>query len=219
MKLSDVSVERPVFVTMMMLALVVLGYFSWTGLSVDMMPDVDFPFTVVQTVYPGASAESMETDVTKKIEDAVNQISGVRHITSQSREGYSLVVVEFSLEKDGMEATNDVREKIAGIRNDLPDDIEEPIVSQYDPTAQPIISIAISGKRTPKDITEIAKNRIKKRLESVKGVGAVDLIGGSEREILISLDPYRMESKQITTSASARGYSVGQPRDSRWTRG
>ncbi len=186
---------------MMMLALVVLGYFSWTGLSVDMMPDVDFPFTVVQTIYPGASAESMETDVSKKIEDAVNQISGVRHITSQSREGYSLVVVEFNLEKDGMEATNDVREKIAGIRNDLPDDIEEPIVSQYDPTAQPIISIAISGKRTPKDITEIAKNRIKKRLESVKGVGAVDLIGGSEREILISLDPYKMESKQITTSA------------------
>ncbi|MCM2272278.1 MAG: efflux RND transporter permease subunit, partial [candidate division Zixibacteria bacterium] len=201
MKLSDVSIQRPVFVTMMMLALVVLGYFSWTGLSVDMMPDVDFPFTVVQTIYPGASAESMETDVSKKIEDAVNQISGVRHIISQSREGYSLVVVEFNLEKDGMEATNDVREKIAGIRNDLPDDIEEPIVSQYDPTAQPIISIAISGKRTPKDITEIAKNRIKKRLESVKGVGAVNLIGGSEREILISLDPYKMESKQITTSA------------------
>ncbi|MBK7141664.1 MAG: efflux RND transporter permease subunit [bacterium] len=200
MKLSDVSVGRPVFVTMMMLALVVLGYFSYTGLSVDMMPDVDFPFTVVQTVYPGASAESMETDVTKKIEDAVNQISGVRHITSQSREGYSLVVVEFHLEKDGMEATNDVREKVAGVRNDLPDEIEEPIVSQYDPTAQPIISIAVSGKRTPKDITEIAKNRIKKRLESVQGVGAVDLIGGSEREILVALDPHRMESRGVTVA-------------------
>lgn len=200
MKLSDVSVARPVFVTMMMLALVVLGYFSYTGLSVDMMPDVDFPFTVVQTVYPGASAESMETDITKKIEDAVNQISGVRHITSQSREGYSLVIIEFRLEKDGMEATNDVREKIAGIRNELPDNIEEPIVSQYDPTAQPIISIAVSGKRTPKDITEIAKNRVKKRLESVQGVGAVELIGGSEREILVALDPHRMESRGVTVA-------------------
>jgi HAE1 family hydrophobic/amphiphilic exporter-1 len=185
---------------MMMLALVVVGYSSYTGLSVDEMPDVDFPYTVVQTIYSGASAESMETDVTKRIEDAVNQISGVRHITSQSREGYSLVIVEFQLEKDGMEATNDVREKIAGIRNDLPEEIDEPIVSQYDPTAAPIISISISGQRSPKDITEIAKNRIKKRLESVQGVGAVELIGGSEREILVALDPHRMESRGVTVA-------------------
>ncbi|MBI5266887.1 MAG: efflux RND transporter permease subunit [candidate division Zixibacteria bacterium] len=198
MKLSEVAINRPVFTTMMMLALLVMGLFSWSELSVEMFPKVDFPFVTVTTIYPGGSAETIETDVSKKIEDAANQISGVRNVYSQSREGYSLVFCEFNLEKDGFEASNEVREKVAQIRANLPDDIEEPVVSQYDPESEPIMSVAISGRRSLRDITEFTKNKIKKRLETISGVGSVNLVGGSEREIQVRLNPYKMEALGIT---------------------
>lgn len=198
MKLSEVSVKRPVFATMMILALLVVGMFSYIDLPVELMPEVDFPFVVVQTVFPGASAESVETDVSKKIEDVVNQISGVRHIDARSREGLSTVVIEFRLEKDGTVAAQDVREKISTVRQDLPDDIEEPIVTQFDNAAMPIMSLAIAGKRPLKDITEIAKLDIKPRLEVVPGVGSVELIGGFEREIRVAVNPERMEYYGVT---------------------
>jgi len=198
MKLSEVAIRRPVFTTMMMLALLVMGLFSWSELSVEMFPKIDFPFVTVTTIYPGGSAETIETDVSKKIEDAANQISGVRNIYSQSREGYSLVFVEFNLEKNGFEASNEVREKVAQIRSNLPDDIEEPVVSQYDPASEPMMSVAISGRRSLRDITEFVKNKIKKRLETISGVGSVNLVGGAEREIQVRLNPYKMEALGIT---------------------
>ncbi len=198
MKLSEVSIKRPVFATMMISALLVLGWFSYTDMPVELFPKIDFPFVVVQTVYPGSSAESIEIDVTKKIEDVVNEISGVRHIQSESREGYSLVVVEFELEVEGAIATQDVREKIATIRADLPEDIEEPIISQWDMDAQAIMSITIAGRRPPREVTQLVKDKIKPRLESISGVGSVRLIGGHEREIQILLNPEQMEAKQIT---------------------
>ncbi len=200
MKLSDVAISRPVFTTMMMGALLVLGAFAYMALSVEMFPKVDFPFVTVVTVFPGASAESVETDISKRIEDAVNQISGVRNIVSQSKEGYSLVFIEFQLEKNGFEASNEVREKVAGIRADLPDDVEEPVVSQYDPESEPIISLAISGQRSPREITTLAKDVIKKRLETISGVGSVQLVGGSEREIQVMVNPIAMESYGVTIS-------------------
>jgi hydrophobe/amphiphile efflux-1 (HAE1) family protein len=200
MKLSEVSIRRPVFATMIMGALVVMGLFSLQKLSVEMFPKVDFPYTTVVTIFKGASAETVETQVSKKIEDKVNEISGVRNIYSTSREGYSLVIVEFRLEKNSFEGTNEVREKVAGIRGDLPTDIDEPIISTFDPTSQPILSLAISGQRTPKEMTELAKNKIKKRLETIPGIGAVTLIGGSEREILIALNPEKMEAQSITVA-------------------
>lgn len=203
MKLSDVSIKRPVFATMMIGALLVLGMFSYNELSVEMFPEVDFPIVVVQTVYPGASAEAVETEVTKKIEEAINQISGVRHIESSSREGYSVQKVEFLLEVDGTIASQDVREKVAGIRASLPEDIEEPIVSQVDLNAQAIMSLALSGRRSPREITQLADDVIKPRLEPIPGVGQVQIIGGSDREIRILLDPDMME---------AYGVSVGNVR-------
>ena len=153
MKLAEISIKRPVFATMMIGALLVLGAFSYSELSVDLFPEIDFPITTIQTIYPGASAEAVETEVTKKIEDAVNEVSGIRHITSQSRESFSLVIIEFELERKGIEATQDVREKIAGIRADLPQDIEEPVVSQFNPTAQAVMSIAVSGQRPAREVT------------------------------------------------------------------
>ncbi len=209
MKLSEVAIKRPVFTVMMMGALLVMGLFSLTSLPVEEFPNIDFPFVVIQTVMKGASAESMENDVSKKIEDVVNQVSGVRSITSSSEEGYSLVFIEFELEKKSYEASNDVREKVAGIRGDLPDEIEEPIVSTYDPSSQPILYIAVSGQRTPKEITEFTKNFIKKRLETVSGVGSVQLIGGSEREINVFLHPDKMESYGITVDDVRNGVAAG----------
>lgn len=198
MKLSEISVKRPVFATMMIGALLVLGLFSYIELPVEMYPNIDFPFVVVQTIYPGASAEAVETEVTKKIEEVINQINGVRHIKSSSSEGFSLQVVEFLLEVDGTVASQDVREKVAGIRATLPENIEEPIVSQHDPTAKAVMSLALSGSRSPREITQLAKDVIKPRLEPISGVGAVQLIGGSDREIRIFLDPDMMEAYGVT---------------------
>ncbi|MBU8934663.1 MAG: efflux RND transporter permease subunit [candidate division Zixibacteria bacterium] len=198
MKLSEISVKRPVFATMMISALVVLGLFSYYQLSVDLFPDVDFPITVVQTIYPGAAAETVETEVSKKIEDVINQISGVRHITSRSQEGFSLIVIEFEMYKGGFESTQEVREKVAGVRAELPDEVEEPLIQNWDPDAQPILSLAVSGERPAREVTELAKNVIKKRLETIQGVGNIELSGGQEREILVALDPDRMESYGIS---------------------
>ncbi|MEA2031867.1 MAG: efflux RND transporter permease subunit [candidate division Zixibacteria bacterium] len=199
MKLSDISVKRPVFATMMVGALLVLGLFSYYELEVNLLPDVDFPITIVKTIYPGAASETVETEVSKKVEDAINEISGIQHITSRSQEGFSLIIVKFELYRDGFECTQEVREKVAGIRASLPDDIEEPLVQNFDPDAQPIISMAISGERSVQEITEIAKNTIKKRLETIKGVGNIELIGGQDREILIALNPEEMESFKVST--------------------
>ncbi|HPM37414.1 MAG TPA: efflux RND transporter permease subunit [candidate division Zixibacteria bacterium] len=194
MKLSEVAVGRPVFTTMMMAALLVLGLASYTELPIDLMPDIEFPYSVIQTVYPGASAETVESEVTSPLEDEVNLISGIRHIESRSLEGYSLVIIEFELERDAAEATQEVREKVAGIRSDLPDDIEEPMVLNFDPTAFPIMSLAVSGDRTPRDLTTLAKDVVKERLQTISGVGGVALVGGHEREILLALDLDRMET-------------------------
>lgn len=198
MKISDISIKRPVFATMMIGALLVLGLSSFSGLSVEMWPSVEFPFVVVQTVYPGASAETIETEVTKEIEEAVNQISGIRHITSKSQEGYTFTFIEFELSVDGAVATQDVREKVAGIRGSLPDDIEEPIISQFDMESHGVMDITVAGSRTQREITQLTKDRIKPRLEAVSGVGSVDLIGGKEREIQIALNPQQMEAYQVS---------------------
>jgi hydrophobe/amphiphile efflux-1 (HAE1) family protein len=198
MKISDISIRRPVFATMMISALLVLGWFSYTSLSVEMFPKMDFPFVVVQTVYPGASAESIETDVTKKIEEAVNQVSGIRNIVSQAQEGYTYTFLEFELEIDGKLAAQDVREKVAGIRGDLPEDIEDPIISQFDVMGGSIMSITVSGRRTEREITELVEDYIKPRLEAVSGVGSIEVVGGKEREILVSLNPQAMENYEVS---------------------
>jgi len=208
MKISDISIRRPVFATMMIGALLVVGAFSYYGLPVELMPNVDFPFVIVQTVYPGASAEAVETDVTERIEEAVNTISGVRHLESRSSEGFSQVVVEFQLEIEGAVAAQDVREKVATIRADLPEDIEEPLIIQYDNDAYPILSLAITGSRSPRDITQLIEDRVKPRLEVIPGVGNVDIIGGFEREILVSLNPEKMEAYGISINDVHNGVAA-----------
>lgn len=198
MKLSDVSIKRPVFATMMIFSIVVLGLFALTKLNVDLYPDVDFPFVVVTTVLPGAGPEQIETDVTKPLEDAVNPIAGVDHIQSRSQEGVSIVIVQFKLEVDGKTAAQEVREKIAAIRGDLPKDVEEPVIQRYDPASEPILVLTVSGERSEKELTTFTKDVIKKRLENVQGVGAVNLVGGAEREIHIDVDLERLRAYSLS---------------------
>jgi len=197
MILSKISINRPVFATMVIFALLVLGVYAFKDLNIDMFPDVDFPIVVVSVVYPGASPENMETEVIKKVEDAVNPLSGVKHIESKCLEGYAYSVVTFELGKNVDVASQEVREKVAGITKDLPKDIEEIVIQKYDPKAMPIISLAISGDKSPRELTFIAKETVKKRLESIQGVGNVELIGGEEREILVELDLTRIEALNL----------------------
>ncbi|MGE5313685.1 MAG: efflux RND transporter permease subunit [Acidobacteriota bacterium] len=194
MKLANVSIERPVFATMMILALVVLGLFSYVKLNIDQYPDVDIPAVTITTVLPGAGPESIESDVTKKIEDAVNTIAGIDHIQSTSQEGVSIVVIMFKLEVDGKQAAQEVREKISAIRANLPNEIEDPVILRYDPASLPIMTLTVSGSRSEKEITTYTKDVIKKRLENVPGVGKVDLVGGAEREIQVVVDQARLQS-------------------------
>jgi hydrophobe/amphiphile efflux-1 (HAE1) family protein len=198
MILADTSIKRPVFTTMIIAALMVLGVFAYNRMPVDLFPDIDFPFVVITTVYPGAGPEAVESEVSKLIEDQINTISGLKHLQSTSQEGVSLVVAQFELGEDPADKALEVREKISTIMADLPDDADDPIIQRYDPDAQPIISLVISGRRPLKEITTLAKEVIKKRLESVSGVGAVQLVGGAEREIHVDLDAQRLEAFNIS---------------------
>jgi len=213
MKLADVSIERPVFATMMIMALIVLGIFSLLKLNIDQFPDIDFPFVTITTILPGAGPEQIETDVTKKIEDAVNTIGGIDHIRSVSQEGVSFVIIQFKLEVKGKDAAQDVREKIAAVRADLPTDIEDPVIQRIDPASQPIFTLTVSGDQSEKEITTFTKNIIKKRLENVAGVGRVDLVGGAEREIQIEVDgaalrAYNLSIQDVIQSVSSANVEI-----------
>ena len=198
MKLADVSIRRPVFATMMIMSLIVLGLFSYLMLNVDLYPDVDIPFVVITTVLPGAGPEQIETDVTQIIEEAVNPVEGVDYIQSTSQENVSIVIIAFKLEIDGKDAAQDVREKIAAVRAELPLEIEDPIIQRYDPASFPIMNLSVSGNMSDKDITTFTKDVVKKRLENIPGVGAVQLVGGSEREIEIEVDAARLRAYDIS---------------------
>jgi len=213
MKLAEISIKRPVFATMMIAALIVLGLFSYMKLNVDLYPNIDIPFVMITTILPGAGPEQMETDVTKKIEDAVNPVEGVDYIQSISQENVSIVIIAFKLEADGKLAAQDVREKVAAIRSDLPNEIEDPVVQRFDFASLPIMQFTVSGNRSDKEITEYTKKVIKKRLENIPGVGAVNLVGGSEREILLEVDAARLKAydlsiEEVIQSVSASNVEI-----------
>jgi len=194
---TRVSIANPVMATMVMLAFVVLGLFSYQRLSVDQFPNIDFPTVVVAMDYPGASPEIVESEVTKKVEEAVNTVAGINSLYSRSYEGTSVVIVEFNLDVDGRKAAEDVREKVAGIRPLLRDEVEEPRVSRFDPASQPIFNVAVlsdDGKRSTQELTTWATQVLQKRLQNVRGVGAVSVIGGLEREINVYLKPASLEA-------------------------
>lgn len=208
MFLSDLSIKRPVFATVLMLSLLVLGIFSYRRLSVDFLPDIEIPIVSISIVYPGASSEAVEREVTKIVEEAVNPIPGVRHIQSTSKEGLSFVFVEFELETKLSDAMEDVRTKISSIRKDLPKNIEEPLIQKFDISAFPVVSIAVSSEEiSPVELTKIAERRIKRRIEGLPGVGKVKIVGGFEREVQIEVDPKKLEALGIGINEVISGIS------------
>ncbi len=198
MKLADVSIKRPVFATMMIMALLVLGLFAFTKLNVEQYPNVDLPVSAVTTVLPGAGPEQIETEITKPIEDAINTIGGIDNIQSISQEGVSIVIVQFHLEVNGVQAAQEVRDKVANIQAQFPDGTKTPVVQRYDPASQPILILAVSGPGTEKEVTTFTKNTIKPRLENVENVGTVNLVGGAEREIRIEVDPSQLQAYNLS---------------------
>ena len=208
---TQVSLKNPVFATMVMLALVVLGVFSYQRLKVDQFPEIDFPVVVVTANYPGASPEIVESEVTKKIEEAVNSIAGINALTSRSYEGSSVVIIEFQLHIDGRKAAEDVREKVAGVRPLLRDEVKEPRVLRFDPASRAVWSLAVLpdaavGGTAPSAValSSWADQVLKKRFENVRGVGAVNLVGATQREINIYLNPQALEAFGITPEQVAQ---------------
>jgi HAE1 family hydrophobic/amphiphilic exporter-1 len=203
---TRVSIANPVMAVMVMLAFVVLGLFSYQRLSLDQFPNIDFPTVVVSMDYPGASPEIVEAEVTKKVEEAVNTIAGINTLSSRSYEGVSVVIIEFNLDVDGRKAADDVREKVALIKPLLREEVKDPRISRFDPAAQPVFNVAVlakDGKTTPQELTTWASQVLQKKLENVRGVGAVTLIGGVQRQIAINLRPTAMESLGISTDQVA----------------
>ncbi|HEX8451950.1 MAG TPA: efflux RND transporter permease subunit [Longimicrobium sp.] len=198
MFLSDVSIRRPVFATMMMVTLVVLGIIGYQRLAIDEYPDITYPVVVAQTSYPGASPGVMEREVTRPIEEALNTVQGIQEITSTSAEGSSLVRVQLQLGVDVMAAQQEVQSKVARIRRQLPEDIQDPVIIRFDPNERPIMSIAVqSADRPMRELTDLADEVISTRLESIPGVGGVNLVGGTDRQIRVQLDPAAMSSYGI----------------------
>ncbi len=203
---TRVSLKNPVFATMLMLAIVVLGLFSYQRLQVDQFPNVDFPIVVITTEYPGASPEIVESEITKKMEEGVNSIAGINALTSRSYEGMSVVIIEFQLHINGRKAADDVREKVAIVRPTLRTEVKEPRVLRFDPASKAIWSLAVlpgtagtSQKQlSDVELTNWADQVLRKRLENVRGVGSVTVVGGTKREINIYLKPQALEAFGVT---------------------
>ncbi len=188
MRIWELCIRRPIFTIMLVSAPVVMGLAAYPRLGVDLFPNVDLPTTVVTTTLKGAGVEEMETSVTKLIEETVNTISGIDELRSATKEGFSQVIIQFDLFKDGDIAAQEVRDKVSGILSQLPVGTDPPLIDKFDLDASPVMTIAISGRRNFREVTEIARKQIKEHLETVQGVGAVTLVGGQKRAINIEID-------------------------------
>src|SRR6185503_12673671 len=199
MILPRISIQRPVLTTMMSLALVLFGVISLTRLPVRELPDIDPPVVSVTTVYPGANAHVVETEVTERLEEEINNIEGIRTLTSQSREQVSTITIEFDLARDIEQCAQDVRDRVSRVRGKLPETIDEPIVAKQDADASPIIWIGLNSELfTPLELSQLAERQIKTRLQTVRGVSGV-VIGGEQRYAMrIWLDAAKMAAHQLT---------------------
>jgi hydrophobic/amphiphilic exporter-1 (mainly G- bacteria), HAE1 family len=197
-KLAEICVRRPVFATMLILSLTVVGLFSYKSLGVDLFPKIDLPTITVTVVNPGASPQEIETEITDQVEGAVNTISSIDELRSTSVEGVSQVFITFLLEKNPDVAAQEVRNKIDLIVNDLPVTAEQPIVQKLDTDAAPVVRIAVSAARSLREVTEVADKKIKQQIESINGVGDVQIVGGRRREIEIWVDPDKMRAFNVT---------------------
>jgi HAE1 family hydrophobic/amphiphilic exporter-1 len=202
--LAALSVRRPVFATVLILSLAVIGVFAFTLLGVDRFPKVDIPTVVITTVQPGAAPEQIETEVTDKIEEAVNTISGIDELRSTSSEGVSLVMISFLLDKDTDVAAQEVRDKVNSALPTLPKTIQQPKIEKFDPDASPVLSIALTANKPVREVTEYADKVLRRQLESVSGVGQVMVLGGRQRQINVWLDADRLRAYNLTVTDVSR---------------
>src|SRR4051795_1525564 len=198
MTISELCVRRPVFTTMLIALPVVLGALAYARMGVDLFPNVDLPIVSITTTRSGTSVEEMETGVTKTIEEAVNTISGIDELRSTTREGITSVVITFVLEKNRDVAQQEVQGKINTILSRLPAGTDAPIIDKFDVDASPVMTLAVSGKRTLREITEIADKQIKDSLSSLSGVGSVSLVGGRRRAINVTVNARQLEGYNIS---------------------
>ncbi len=196
--LARVCVRYPVFTWVLVLSLGVFGIASMQGLGVDRFPKIDFPAIVVTTVLPGASPEQIETEVTEIIEEQLNSIAGLDELTSNSYEGSSVVMARFDLEKDVGEASEEVRDRVGRVLSQLPDGIDQPRIERIDPDAAPIMLVAVHSTRTLLETTDFADRTIRRRIESLAGVGGIAINGGRERDIQIIVDPDKLGALGLT---------------------
>ncbi len=192
MTIWDICIKRPIFTAMLVTAPIVLGLASYRRLGVDLFPNVDLPVVTVTTTLRGASVEEMETGVTKPIEEIVNTVSGIDELRSTTKEGMSQVVIQFVLEKNGAVAAQEIDGKVRTLLSQLPAGTDSPIIDRFDIDAAPIMTVVVSGRRDFREVTEIAKKRIKEDLETLSGVGAVILVGGRQRAINVIVDPDKL---------------------------
>jgi hydrophobic/amphiphilic exporter-1 (mainly G- bacteria), HAE1 family len=192
--LAKVCVERPVFASVLVVLILVVGGFGYSKLSIDRFPKVDFPTVTVTTRLSGASPEDIETEITDKVEEAVNTLSGIDELRSVSTEGISQVFITFVLEKNVDVAAQEVRDKVANIIPDLPKDIDQPIVNKTDPDAAPVLLVALKADRPLREITELADKKVRRSIENVSGVGQVTIIGGRKRQVNVWLDPLKLRA-------------------------
>src|SRR3954453_46579 len=202
-KLAEICVRRPVFATMLILSLTVVGLFSYKSLGVDLFPKIDLPTITVTVVNPGASPQEIETEITDKVEGAVKTISAIDELRSTSVEGVSQVFITFLLEKNADVAAQEVRNKVDLIVNDLPETAEQPTVQKLDTDAAPVVRIAVSAPRSLREVTDVADKQIKDRIESINGVGQVQIVGGRQREIEVWVDPDKLRAYNVTVAEVA----------------
>jgi HAE1 family hydrophobic/amphiphilic exporter-1 len=198
--LASISVRRPIFATVLILFVVVVGIVGYGKLNVDRFPQVDLPVVSVITTLPGAASEEIETELTDKIEEAVNTISGIDELRSISTEGVSQVFVTFLLDKNVDVASQEVRDHLATVLHDLPEGTESPVVSKLDPDASPVLFVAVESDRPIRELTEMADHQIRQALENISGVGQVTIIGGRKRQVQVLLDPNKLRANGLTAS-------------------
>ena len=199
MFISDFAIRRPIITVVTMLALVVFGVFSLMRLETDEFPDVAPPFVSVGIIYPGASPDGVEKEVLDPIEEAISSISGVKKVNGRAEDGFGFIMIEFLFEKPLQEATQDIRDAISQIRNDLPQEMEEPILTRFDPADLPIVSLALnSSTLSPAELTRLADPGITRELRSIPGVADVTVPGAVERELTVQLRPDAMQAAGVS---------------------
>lgn len=201
MFLTKISVKQPVFATMVMVAIMVIGLFSYQRLPIEQLPDVDFPVVAVVASYPGATPESVESDVIEPIEDSVSTLGGIDSIQATARSGSAMVIITFDLEVQSSVAAQDVRDRIAQIEGSFPESMEDPQVLRFDPSELPVLSIGVSSATmSPGDLTALTEDEIATRLANISGVGSASVVGGSPRQVNVLVDPDRQAALGIGVS-------------------